>query len=475
MSYRDLAKKYEAEGQPSLFTSPILPFDPLNARNLVHFCTYAENPYKGGLQPCEYTGFRDEERAWHETCYIHTGLNPSPTYRIWGPDLFTFLKRYFANSFDIPFPVGGAKHGIMCDEEGRNMMDGMLLRTGEDEVLLYWLTPWAQYLVETCGLDVQGEDLTEKVFLFQLGGPTSLQILEAASGEDLHDIEFIHHRMAKIAGHDVRILRMGMAGSLGYEVHGAIEDSHDVWNQIWKAGQKYGLRHLGITAYNMTHWENGFPQAYIDFLFPWCENQGFYEWLVEHDLGGMIRVGKELPEVALSGSAGKDIYKRYRNPIELGWGKTVNYDHDFLGKEALEKIRDNNPRKMVTLEWNVEDILDIHRSQLTPGEEPYQDISNPDDFSYGFPSYHADRVEDAEGNEIGISSGRMVSGYYHAMISISSIESEFAQLGTEVYVVWGEPGTRQKRIRATVARWPYFDTDRNQKVDVSLIPRGTMD
>lgn len=474
MSYRELAEKYAKEN-PSLFSSPVLPFDPMNARNLVHFCTYAENPYKGGLQPCEYTGWRDEEVSWHETCYIHTGLNPSPTYRFWGPDCTKFLKKYFANTFEDGFPVGKAKHGIMCDEEGRNMMDGMLLKTGEDECLTYWLAPWVQYCVETCGMDVQGENLTEQVFLFQLGGPTSLQILEAASGENLHDIKFIHHRMAKIAGADVRILRMGMAGSLGYEVHGKIEVSHKVFNQIWKAGKKYGLRHLGITAYNMTHWENGFPQAYIDFLFPWCENPDFYKWLKEHDEGMMICMGKEMPELALSGSMGKDIYKRYRNPIELGWGKTVNYDHDFLGKEALMKIRDNNPRQMVTLEWNVDDIMEIHRNQLTPGEEPYQDISNPDDFSYGFPTYHADMVVNEKGEEIGISTGRMIAWYYRSMISISSIDPEYAKMGTEVYVVWGEPGTRQKKIRAKITRWPYFNTDRNQKVDVSKIPVGTMD
>lgn len=61
------------------------------------------------------------------------------------------------------------------------------------------------------------------------------------------------------------------------------------------------------------------------------------------------------------------------------------------------------------------------------------------------------------------------------MISIASVDPEYAKMGTEVYVVWGEPGTREKKIRAKIARWPYFDTDRNQKVDVSKIPVGTMD
>jgi glycine cleavage system aminomethyltransferase T len=181
-----------------------------------------------------------------------------------------------------------------------------------------------------------------------------------------------------------------------------------------------------------------------------------------------------MPEIALSGSMGKDIYKRYRNPIELGWGKTINFDHDFIGKEALQRIAaDPNHRVMVTLEWNVDDIMDIHRSQYTA--EPYKDISDADDLSFGTPGLEADQVLDADGKLVGIATGRMFSWYYRHMISLCSIDKDHSDLGTEVYVVWGEPGTKQKKIRATVARYPYFNTDRNQKVDVSKIPQGTME
>jgi glycine cleavage system aminomethyltransferase T len=130
---------------------------------------------------------------------------------------------------------------------------------------------------------------------------------------------------------------------------------------------------------------------------------------------------------------------------------------------------------MVTLEWDVEDVLDVVRSQFQTEQEPYADISNPDDFSYGFPTYHADMVVNENGDEIGMSTGRMLSYVYRSMISIASVEQEYAELGKDVYVVWGEPGTRQKKIHAKIARWPYFDTDRNQKVDLSKIPQGTMD
>lgn len=189
--------------------SPVIPVDPDSVRShMVHFVSYANSPVISGLQPFEYTGWKDEERSWHDTCYIHSNLNPSPTYRFGGPDSIEFLKKYVANTFK-PFPVGLAKHGIMCDKEGRDMIDGI----------------------------------------------------------------------------PVRIMRVGMAGSLAYEVHGEIADAAPVYEKLLAAGKKYGLKRLGTAAYNMTHWENGFPQAYLDFPLPWYEDKEFWAWLMERSSG----------------------------------------------------------------------------------------------------------------------------------------------------------------------------------------------
>jgi glycine cleavage system aminomethyltransferase T len=74
------------------------------------------------------------------------------------------------------------------------------------------------------------------------------------------------------------------------------------------------------------------------------------------------------------------------------------------------------------------------------------------------------------GVPVGVSSGRMHSYYYRTMISQCSIDTEHSTLGTEVTVLWGDPGTRQKEIRATVARFPYLDENRNERIDVQSIP-----
>jgi glycine cleavage system aminomethyltransferase T len=327
----------------------------------------------GDAEAWEYTGWRDETMSWKETCYIHGHLNPSPTYRIKGPDALKFLSDTCANSF-ANFRIGTGKHAIMCNEEGLNMMDGVLLRLGQDEFVTYWLAPYIVYALMKGKYNAVGEDLTSQLFLFQIAGPRSLEVLEAASGDDLHDIRFMHHRPSSIDGMEVRVLRMGMAGTLAYEVHGKIEDARPVYDAILKAGEAFGIRRLGIHAYMMNHTEDGFPQAYYHFPYPWAEDPGFLEFLSK--ASGLAGIGMKL-----RGSIGTDIRLRYRNPVELGWAGMIKFDHDFVGRAALEKEVANPRRKMVTLVWNTEDIMDVYASQFKPGE-PYPNMDAPN--HYGF-------------------------------------------------------------------------------------------
>lgn len=70
----------------------------------------------------------------------------------------------------------------------------------------------------------------------------------------------------------------------------------------------------------------------------------------------------------------------------------------------------------------------------------------------------------------GISSGRVFSHYYRKMLSLALLEAEWAKVGDTVEVLWGSPGTRQKRIKATVARYPYLDLPKNSEIDTHELP-----
>jgi hypothetical protein len=87
-------------------------------------------------------------------------------------------------------------------------------------------------------------------------------------------------------------------------------------------------------------------------------------------------------------------------------------------------------------------------------------------------TYYADQVL-KDGRLIGISSGRIMSYNQRQMLSLCSIDAEHGDLGNEVVVLWGDPGTRQKEIRAVVSRFPYLDRDRNEAFDVNAIVRST--
>lgn len=170
----------------------------------------------------------------------------------------------------------------------------------------------------------------------------------------------------------------------------------------------------------------------------------------------------------MDGTLGDNLADYYRNPIELGWGHSIHWDHDFVGKEALRKIAANDPRHAVTLEWDTEDILDVMRSYLSPGE-PYMFMEWPRD-----PGQFANqqfRVEDANGNVIGVTSLRTYTLYQRKHISLCCIDSAFAKPGSEVYVIWGDRDKYPiKRIKAMVNKFPSLDLPRNEKYDVDSIP-----
>ncbi|XVQ06433.1 hypothetical protein ACQP1W_27660 [Spirillospora sp. CA-255316] len=85
-------------------------------------------------------------------------------------------------------------------------------------------------------------------------------------------------------------------------------------------------------------------------------------------------------------------------------------------------------------------------------------------------SLWADRVL-AGGRDVGTSSGRCYTYHSREMLSLATIERRYAEEGIEVVVLGGDPGTSQKEIRATVARFAYLiDPVRNERFDVSTIP-----
>ncbi len=121
-------------------------------------------------------------------------------------------------------------------------------------------------------------------------------------------------------------------------------------------------------------------------------------------------------------------------------------------------------RKKVTLVWNGDDTTAVYASMFRRG--PLAKFINLPVSLYD--TFHADRVE-ANGKVVGMSGWTGYSGNERAMLSLATIDSEFAEAGTEVTLVWGEdrPSSKvqvedhaQVEIRATVMPAPLVESAR---------------
>ena len=280
------------------------------------------------------------------------------------------------------------------------------------------------------------------------------------TGESLRDIGFLRFRNAKINGTTVEVARIGMSGNLAYELRGPIEEGPEIYDAVFKAGQDLGIQRLGWRTYLVNHVEGGFPQMTWTFWSSAYLDPGYTAFL---EAIGFT------PPSNVSGSVDPaDARARLRNPIELGWGRAVKFDHDFIGRAALEAEVADPKRTVVTLRWNPEDVVDIYASLLQQGEE-YKTIDLPTSppWSEGM-NVHADHVL-KDGRPIGVSSGTIYSYFYRQVISLGAIEIGQAEIGNEVVVQWGDHGRRIKDVRATVERYPYVSEDRNSDVDTRTI------
>ena len=414
-----------------------------------------------GFFPSVVTSPREELLACRETAWIGSFLNISPVYDISGADAVKLLNYVCVNRDFSKLKIGGSRHALMCNDKGQLLADGLIIRRDEQTFRTYWLAPVLAFYADTLGMDVKGTWIRDEYF-FQIDGPKSLQILEKATKTDLHDIKFAQKRNVQIAGTNMTIIRLGMSGSLAYEVHGDIKNADLVFETILNAGEEFGIKRLGFNTYCRNHTQGGYPNQWIHYWYPLFSSGS--------NLSKYISSAKGLDvKYSFLGSASDEPENAFVTPFELSWDYLIDYNHDFIGKEALLKIRENPLKKCVTLEWNAEDVGTVFASQFMGREtKPFEEITSNGDG--GEAPFIMSKVMFGD-KMIGMTSGRIRDYYHQTMISLAFIEKEYAVEGKELTVLWGTDETCRMKIRAKVAAFPYFNEEyRNETYDVRKIP-----
>lgn len=398
--------------------------------------------------------------SWKTSCYIHAGIS-NPRLYIKGPDAQKLLSKVSINDV-YKWGVNRCKHLVMCDENGLIQNHALTQRDGENEFCMYAGNPWPLMSeAEKTPYNVELE--MDPCFVFQMSGPTALTVIERVTEESQRDVRFLDVKKVCIPGIDgeLELCRIGMSGTIAYEFRGARVLGPQVYQNILEAGKDFGIKRLGWKTYTVNHTEGGYPQMTVGFETACVVDPVFSATPAMASIGIQPHTGSIDPANQRA---------RLRTPGEVDWMWMAKFDHDFIGRKALEAEQAAPKRTIVNLEWNVEDVLDIYRSHFEPGED-YKML----EFPCGQPQPaggHADLVTDMDGKEIGISSCTMYSNYYRVNISQCIIDIDQAQIGREVYVHWGDFGKRIKKVRAKVAKYPYTDLEPNHTYNLDSIPSG---
>ncbi|MCP5143892.1 MAG: aminomethyl transferase family protein [Gammaproteobacteria bacterium] len=425
----------------------------------------------------EFSNWRDEQRAWRESAVLFDQSHHMVDLYIEGPDSFKLLNDLAINSFK-GFTVNKAKQFVPCSYDGYVIGDGILFYLAENEFVYVGRAPsanWIKFHAETGGYDVQiieddrspsrpmGKAIKRISYRYQIQGPNAKAIIEKLNGGPFPDIKFFNMDYINIAGRKVRALRHGMAGAPGLEIWGPYDEGDAVRDAIVEAGQEFGLRQVGSRAYATNTLESGWIPSPLPAVYTGEKMKAYREWLPANSYeatGG------------LAGSFVSDnIEDYYVNPYDIGYGPFVKFDHDFIGREALEKMSKEPQRKKVTFAWNGDDVSKVFASMFVPGGEHYKYIDLP---LSNYASASFDNITKG-GKSVGAS---MFAGYSYnerSMLSLGFVNPDI-EIGDEVTLVWGEPdgGTmkttverphKQIEIRATVSTVPYAAVVRDTYVD----------
>jgi glycine cleavage system aminomethyltransferase T len=265
--------------------------------------------YNHTLFPIRYDDL--EAEYWHLLNHVTLwDVAVERQVEITGPDAFRFTSMLTPRDL-TKCAVGQGKYVLITAPDGGIVNDPVLMRLGENhfwlaladsDVLLY-----AIGLAAFTGMDVQiGEP---DVSPLQIQGPKSKDVVGALFGDAVLDLHYYHFLETELDGIPVVVTRTGWTGEVGYEVY--LRDGRrgtDLWERIMEAGGPYQIRPTGPSDIRRVE-------------------------------AGILNYGADMT--------------LENNPYEVGLDRLIDLDkeHDFMGRDALRRIRDGGvARKLVGVE-----------------------------------------------------------------------------------------------------------------------------
>lgn len=411
--------------------------------------------------PPEFSNWQDEQKAWRDSAIFQDMSYHMTEHYFEGPDIIRLLSDLGVNSFAGYGPMQ-AKQYVVCNYDGYYIGDAILFCEEENKIAIVGkpaTANWVTFHAETGDYDVKLTEVyrpaatlaARKVYRYQVQGPNAYKILEKVNGGPLPDIGFFKMGHFNVGEYRVTALNHRMSGAPGFEFWGPAEEGPAVRETLLEASLEYDMTQIGSRIYPVTAVESGWAGSVIPAVYTGDKMKEYREWLPAEGFEGGTSIGG-------SHASGK-VEDFYQTPYELGYGFMVKFDHDFIGRDALEKIAAGKKRKKVRLVWNNEDCVDIYASMMGNGTR-YKRMEMP----YGnYCTSPQDIVSNGNG-AVGVSYYPVYSVHANGWFSLGAIDEDLAVDGTELTLTWGEPNGgsgkpmvephQQKTVRVVVDAKP---------------------
>jgi aminomethyltransferase len=342
-------------------------------------------------------------------------ISPLFKYQVTGRDATKLVNRVIARDINN-VAVDQIIYCCWCDSAGKVIDDGTITRLAENEYRWTAADPNLRWFRQNAlGLDVQIEDISEKVAALALQGPTTGKLLHAVADANIAGLKYFRVTHGKIAGVPVDISRTGYTGDLGYEIWIPWEDAVKVFDELMKKGRAFDIHPAGMVALDIARIEAGLILVEVDYI-----------------------------------SSKRAIIEQQKyTPGEIGLGKLVDLKKEnFVGHDALvEEAKNDGPaRLLVGLEVNWSEVEALYEKIGMAPQVPATASR------VAVPVYRG-------GRQVGKATSTTWSPTLKRMIALASVSRESATLGATLSMELTVEATR-KTVSAKIVPLPFFNPPR---------------
>ena len=284
----------------------------MNAKSLQNEKFHLDNnakmvPFAGFNMPMWYSTIADEHNCVREKVGIFD-VSHMGEFFVTGEMAKDFLQMVTTNDIN-KLTKGKVQYSSILNRSGGIIDDLLVYDMGENKYMLVVnasnMEKDFNWLNDNNNLGVEIKNDSDEYSLFAVQGPNAEKVCSQLFEEDLSEIKyytFIEKESSKFG--NIIISATGYTGAGGFELYVKNEFAESLWDSVMSAGNKFGIQPIGLGARDTLRLEMGF-----------C--------LHGNDIDDSI------------------------NPIEAGLGWICKKDIEFIGKEIVDRDRNNKPYKVL--------------------------------------------------------------------------------------------------------------------------------